>query len=213
MSVEPEKIVPAHGGALYRRGVTGNRGGRRLTDEQIAKAKLDVAGALAAGKTVPEAAQGAGVVPSTVKRWQKGDAEFKRLIEEAKKMLEQETLKASITDRAARIARLQKRWDAIDVLIQARADDPQHMSVPGTETGLLAHEQKSLGSGELATVVDVYRADVALLKEERGLAKQAAIEMGEWQEKIQHDFTTLPDEDLKRELAAIAARVGADRGG
>ena len=134
--------------------------------------------------TDEEIAQRCDVSRRTLARW-KQEPEFQSILSECQEAIKQRILSSSIADKVQRIKRLDKRWRQIDRLIAERAEDPHMMNVPGGQTGLLAHEQKSLGSGDLATVVDVYKADTGLLKEERETAKQAAIELGQWTEKTE----------------------------
>lgn len=124
---------------------------------------------------------------STIYNW-KGSTEFKERVEENKEEIRKRVFTEGIGDLLARVRRYNKRWGQIDQVFAERAADPAHSSVPGWTTGLLCHEQKSLGSGDLATVIDVYRVDVGTIKEERELAKQAAQDLGQWSEK--KDVTT-----------------------
>ena len=61
--------------------------------------------------------------------------------------------------------------------------------VAGGRTGLIVHNVKGVGKGDDFKLIDVYEVDTSLLKEMREHEKQAAIEVGQWQEKVQHDFT------------------------
>lgn len=100
-----------------------------------------------------------------------------------------------------RLDRLNARWEEIGRIVAERAADPLHQQFPGGETGLLAiepqlvkvyksvdpqdddDEGETLYSDKSDRIVYVATLDTALIKEERELAKQAAIEMGEWNEK------------------------------
>ncbi len=78
----------------------------------------------------------------------------------------------------SRVAALQDRWDRMRQLIDERANDPNApQSVPGIKTGLLA----PVGSTKSGR--PIYGLDTALLKELREHEKQAAIELGQWEEK------------------------------
>lgn len=144
---------------------------------------------------------------ATLNRW-KAFPEFKERIAEHVVAVREATMTQEIGDIVKRIRRLNKRWQQIDQLIAARSTASEMMNVAGGQTGLLAHEQKSIGSGELATVVDVYRFDAALIKEERELAKQAAQECGQWTDRVKHDFTNLSDEELKAKARGIVLDPG-----
>lgn len=99
-----------------------------------------------------------------------------------------------------RLNRLQKRWDAIDHEITARGA----ATAPGFNTA---------GTGIMAIEIDdlhrvKIRADTALLKEERELAKQAAIELGEWTEKTETNMNVTGDP-----VAIVEIVVGLDTAG
>jgi hypothetical protein len=85
--------------------------------------------------------------------------------------------------RANRVRRLMKRARQIDTLLEARGKEMEG-TIGGGETGLLLHDVKSIGTGETAERVDIYRTDTALLKEDRETAKQIAQELGEWAEQV-----------------------------
>ena len=68
-------------------------------------------------------------------------------------------------------------------LIEERAVAPEMQDVPGGKTGLLVRDRKTIGSGESAEVIDVFRVDVGLLRSLLEIEKQAAIETGQWTEK------------------------------
>jgi hypothetical protein len=85
--------------------------------------------------------------------------------------------------RAARLAALQRRHDALEAVIAERAAQPGMESVPGGRTGLLVKTVKQLGSGDAAVLVNEYRVDGVLLKDLREIEKQAAIECGQWVRK------------------------------
>lgn len=57
--------------------------------------------------------------------------------------------------------------------------------VPGGKTGLLVREIKSIGAGPNSREVEEYKVDTGLLKELREHERQAAIELGQWQESGQ----------------------------
>lgn len=82
--------------------------------------------------------------------------------------------------RELRLARLQDRANRLDLIMNERAVDMA--SAPGGKSGLLARQLKQLGSGKDAQVVEEYKLDTGLLAEFREHEKQAAIELGQWQE-------------------------------
>ncbi len=115
-----------------------------------------------------------------------------------------------IAERQNRVAALNDRWEKLQGVIAARAKDME--SVPGGDTGLLVREVKlvkvylvmpepeggeatpeaeELASGRRAVQVAEYAVDVGLLKELREHEKQAAIELGQWEEKHEHSGEVL----------------------
>lgn len=153
---------------------------------------------LAEGKLGTEIATVLDVPYPSFAAW-RATPEFKARVEENRAILQKEALSAGVANVADRVRRYNKRWNGINQVFEERATDPSHMAVPGWTTGLLVHEQKSLGSGELATVVDLYRVDVGAIKEEREIAKQAAQDLGQWTERTQqsYDLSGLTDEELE----------------
>lgn len=117
---------------------------------------------------------------ATLFRW-KNYQEFKERVEELVTVFREEALKQEIGDLGKRLKRYNKRWQQIDQLIKERSTAEKNQNVAGGTTGLLAMDVK----GE----VNVWKFDAALLKEERELAKQAAIELGQWEEKSKVDST------------------------
>lgn len=109
--------------------------------------------------------------------------EFRAKIDEVSKKIEDTIFRQGIAKKAARLAALDKRHRLMSQLIESRSADLSMSTVAGGSTGLLAHDVKSIGSGENAEKVHVYEFDAALVKEMREHEKQAAQEMGEWTEK------------------------------
>lgn len=163
---------------------------------------------LAVGElTNEEVAEKVGVDRVTLYRWSLLQ-EFKDRITANQEEIRKRVFSEGVADLAGRVRRYNKRWNQINRIFEARAADATHAGVPGWETGLLCHEQKSIGSGELATVIDQYKVDVGTIKEERELAKQAAQELGQWEEKTKtsFDLSNLSDEDLNA-LERISSKI------
>lgn len=137
--------------------------------------KENAARLIAVGElTNEEVAESVGIGVATLYRW-KDYQEFQERVTETTAALREAALKQEIGDLAKRMRRYNKRWQQIDELITARGTDPKNQTVSGGKTGLMARDMK----GE----TEVWKFDAALLKEERELAKQSAIELGQWQEK------------------------------
>jgi hypothetical protein len=113
-------------------------------------------------------------------RWKKIPefaARVKELTEETCKTLAE----YAVANKQRRVAELEKRRQLIVALIESRA--VAHENAVGGHTGLLTKDIKQIGSGDSAREVEVYSADVALLRELREIEKQAAIECGQWDER------------------------------
>lgn len=82
-----------------------------------------------------------------------------------------------------RVDALNERWNKLHQVIEERAEDPSMQDVPGGKTGLITRNLKGIGKGDDFQVVEVFEADTGLLKEIREHEKQAAIELGQWDEK------------------------------
>lgn len=166
------------------------------TPEQIEAAQLIADGNL----TITEIAEKFGVSRQTIYNW-KQVPEIAARIEQHLEDFRQEVRRRGLASREKRIASLNDRWKRLQKVVEERADDPNHQSVPGWKTGLLVHNVKSVGGGENATVVDLYEVDTGLLKELREHEKQAAQELGQWTEKHEVEqtskvYVTVSPEDL-----------------
>jgi len=126
----------------------------------------------------------------------------------------------AITIKEARLRAVNDRWLKLQQVIAERASDPNMQEIPGGKTGLLAHDQKGVGAGAAAEVIDVYEVDTGLLKELREHEVQAAKELGQWSEKAE---ITGPDggpietkqhgidlEEFGRAFEAFARRSGKE---
>lgn len=93
-------------------------------------------------------------------------------------------LEQGISVKQSRIDALNDRWERMKQVITERAADPSIQHVPGGKTGLLVHQQKMIGAGPSAQIIDEYQVDTGLLREMREHEKHAAQEMGQWTEKL-----------------------------
>jgi hypothetical protein len=93
---------------------------------------------------------------------------------------DQRFVKLAVTQAENRLARIQRRTDQLEAVVQARAAmaDP---GVAGDATGLIVKEMRSirLAKDQWREVVDA-RLDTGLLQEERALERAAAVETGEF---------------------------------
>lgn len=214
------KGIPKHGGSQKHLNKGGNEGNKYGAGNKRPRGKAHGFGSvpeeirtkaatlIAIGDvSYTEIAKQCEIDETTLYGWRKEEWFIKK-VAAALDHLRQTVMKEGIADRVERVKRLQKRWDGINKVFQERGDDPIHSSHPGWTTGLLCHEQRSIGSGDLASVVDIYKVDVGTIKEEREIAKQAAQELGQWTEKIQqsYDLSNLTDEELET-LERISSKL------
>jgi hypothetical protein len=152
-------------------------------------------------------AETCGVKRAALARWKKRP-EFQQAVEMFKTEIAARVLTTGIAVKTNRIKALNTQFERIERVIAARAADPDMQKVPGGDTGTLAHDQKSIGSGLNAEVVDVYEFDAALDKARSNLLEQTAKEVGgAFEEKpggpvitdarrITFNFPVLSPEDL-----------------
>lgn len=145
---------------------------RRLAAQLIAEGEL-------ADK---EIAARVGVSRQSLWKWRQ-EPEFTAGVEAEIDRINTSLRKRAISHIERRVASLNERWLRLWKVVEERAGAPEMALAPGGTTGLLCHTQKSLGSGETATIVDEYEVDAGLLKELREIEKQAAQELGQWVER------------------------------
>jgi hypothetical protein len=115
----------------------------------------------------------------TLAGWKKRPEFAARVAELVATYAEQAT-RAGLANRNNRIRLLQEQAEKIQTVIDERATDPAMAAIPGGKTGLIVRTPKVIGD----EVLEVYRADVGLLKELRATNEQIAREKGEWQESV-----------------------------
>jgi len=154
-----------------------------LTDEQIAEKVGISRRQLANWKLVPEFA-----------------AKVASIVEETRQALQ----RRGIAERQNRVNALNDRWDRMQRIIAARAEE--YRNVPGGETGLFVREVQLvkvynggddpgdeddvLYSAKKFVEIERFSIDTGLLKEMRAHEEQAAKELGQWAEKIQQTGNT-----------------------
>lgn len=133
-----------------------------LSDEQIAESVNVTRRALAKWKRAPEfAARVADLVAAM-----------------------REAVRArGIAERQNRVDALNERWELMRKIVAERAAAQEMAQIAGGKTGLLVRQLKQVGVGREAQVVEEFSVDTGLLRELREHEKQAAIELGQWQEK------------------------------
>lgn len=128
-----------------------------------------------------------GIGRTTLHRWKQHPA-FTARVADHVRALEAETLKYAIAKRRRRIKALDDRWQRMQRLIEARAEELAAHTAGG-DTGLLVHQERAIGTGSNQQIIDEYVVDTGLLRELREHEKQAAQELGQWVDKTQGDGT------------------------
>lgn len=157
---------------------------------------------------------------ATLDRWKHLPAfmeEVARLRRERRAAVLEVVKSEGIADKANRLRALDRRWQAIQSVIKARAEDATGRAfredvAPGAETGLMVRREKMIGGGEAAREIVEWAVDVPLLRELRDMEKQAAIEVEEWSEKRTIDLSTLTIDQIATLLGAEALTGGEEAG-
>ena len=129
-------------------------------------------------------AEQVGISKRTLERWKQAEP-FRERVAEHTAALDAAVQRLAIAKRRKRVERLDRDWQRLQDLIEARgrALDGQ---VAGGETGLLSRTVKVIGTGKNQTTIEEYVFDAALLREIRATEEQAAKELGQWSEKHEH---------------------------
>ncbi len=146
----------------------------------------------------------------TLKEWSRKYKWQERLAEQIER--ERAAIEAKgIVDRQNRVNELNERWQLMRQLRKARAKDALMAGVSGGETGLLVaspmlvkvyecgdEDSDTLTPTKQSQIAYEYAFDASLMKEMRDTEKQAAIEMGQWEEK-----TSLAGEVTMRRIIGV----------
>lgn len=176
------------------------------------KPKVEAAELLAA-RNLPthEIAERVGIARSTLWEW-KRLPEFAARVEEIVEEHRAETRRIGIADKERRLAALNDRWNRLRRVIEERAEDPAVAAAPGGTTGLMVRQLKSVGAGDSAIVVEEFSVDTGLLKELREVEKQAAVELGQWNEAPATEASKA-DEIIRAFQSGAKAFVAGGSGG
>lgn len=138
--------------------------------------KLQAARLIAEGQMADYAiAEKVNVNSVTIGRW-KAHPDFRRKVVMYLNEINESVLAMGVANKSVRVGRLNERYNQIQEIVRERGESAEMQNVPGGKTGLLVHDVK----GAAGVAYDVYKVDTALLGEEREIAKQAAVEMGQW---------------------------------
>jgi hypothetical protein len=152
----------------------------------------------------------------TVERYA-ADPEVHARVEAARQAIRQAIRAEGIANKQHRIDELNRDFGRLGALIEARARSPLMQGVDGGETGLLVAQpmlvkvytaadeaSEDLAPTKQSRVLHKYAYDDAVVKRRQELAKQAAIEMGQWVEKQEQSGAVVVREYI--------VEVGSDAG-
>lgn len=115
-----------------------------------------------------------------------------------------ETMDLALHDRKIRVQELTRMYQSVSRLVSARAADPSHLDVPGSETGLLAIKFKETKSG-------LYKEatfDDSVVTTRQSVLKQVAQELGQWVEKGETEHTVQSIEQLPAKMLDELIELG-----
>jgi hypothetical protein len=135
-----------------------------------------------------EAVYGVGKSSATAASRLSSNVNIIKRIAQLQKPIVESLVHSQVTDRNERIAALQRRYDALSSLIEARAADPEIQKVPGGKTGLVVitgyqRITEEPGGKQTTRRIAICETDVATLRELRATLRQAAEECGQWNDK------------------------------
>ncbi len=143
-----------------------------------------------------EIADHAGVSSAAISVWIK-EPEFRARVDEHIAEIRERVVTLGISRVEIRIGAANERWLLMQRLMRERGEEAY--LVPGGSTGLLTREEKQLGGGATAQIVEVFKVDIGLLKELRELEMAVAKQLGQLTEKV--EFTGA---ETSKTLEAIA---------
>jgi hypothetical protein len=129
-----------------------------------------------------------GIHVVTLYKWKKRP-EVAARIAELTQIYADRALKQGLAQRDKRVAVLRQMHDKLLTIIEERAADATLATVPGGKTGLVVRAVKVIGK----QVVETFITDTKLVKELRETGEQIARELGQWQERIEVEDTSLAD--------------------
>lgn len=147
------------------------------------KTELAAALIVAGNLSLDAIAERCGVTRRTLAKWRK-EPRFKARVERELSRFRAEVRRLGIGTVERRVSVLNDIHTRLRQVIEARADDPRFAGVPGGSTGLMTLVAvKQVGMGPDAQLISVFGLDVGLIREVREIQRQAAQELGQWQEK------------------------------
>ena len=129
-----------------------------------------------------------GICLSTLTKW-KRRPEFKERVAELTQVFADKVLKEGLARRELRVATLCRMHEKLEQIVAERAADTSLDGIPGARTGLVLRSIKLVGKQRIETFI----SDTKLVKELRGTSEQIARELGQWQERVEIEDTSLAD--------------------
>lgn len=170
---------------------------KQLAAQLIAEASL----------TFQQIAKQANVTYGTIYAWRK-EPDFNDLVLQLKGDIRGQICNIGICVKENRLRALDARWRLLQRVIEERAESEIMQTAPGGKTGLMVHTVKGLGSGPTFERVDLFTVDTGLLAELRDHEKQAAIEMGQWEEvKVEKTESSNSTADVDAAILKTLKRI------
>jgi len=163
--------------------------------------------------TETEIAKRLGLCRQAVMKWRR-NPDFWAKVQEFATKITKGVEKYAISKKAKRIAALNFRWAEMHKILADRAVDME--GIPGGATGMMVRRRKQLGAGDQCEKVEEYEFDAALLKEMRECEKQAALELGQIEERgeinvvgrIRHEHWDASADERRGIVANLFASLG-----
>ncbi len=151
---------------------------QKLTGKQELAASLVAQDLLSDEKIAEEV----GINRRTIMAWKQKIPAFNERVDALRAEFAEIARKEAIYTVEGRIKQAADRHRRLQQLIDARAAEGG--KAPGADTGLLVKNYKSIGSGEYATAYEEWTTDVGMLREMREIEKQAAQDLGQWEQTV-----------------------------
>lgn len=147
------------------------------------KARLETVHLLAEGQlSYEKVAQRVGVSIGTIHNWLAVD-EFATKLRYAVQSFDAAVMSHGLARKSVRLTVLAKLAERQQLIVDERAQ--AHAKLTGGSSGLVAHEVRSVGSGEDAALVDFVSFDGSLNREMRATLAQIAEETGQIASKVE----------------------------
>lgn len=157
--------------------------------------------------TVAEIARQCGVNRDAIQAW-KRCPEFGERVQEHLDRVRAKLARRGEAIKTNRIYAKLRRLHELNGLINDRGSMESHQKAPGSNAwrkGIQAKKVKMLGSGDVATIVEEYEIDTAILAEIRAIEDSIADELGERKKKADMDVTLTVADVLRGRIAKFEA--------